>query len=223
MNKFLTVATAVAAMALTGVVSAQEIRITTEEGPPFNMMEGGKIVGSNTKIVEAMFAKAGVPYKIELMDWTPAYEAALNNKNTCVYSTYETPERKDKFEWVGPLTKDNLVLFALADSSVAIKTLADAKPFKIGGAKNYAGTLLLQKAGMTVDDSATTDGESLKKLANKTVDLWQSGSNSGLYLAEKQGVKVKPVFTLQEAVMSLACNKGTDPAVLAKLRAALPK
>ncbi|BBQ54171.1 hypothetical protein WP2S18C03_32520 [Aeromonas veronii] len=85
-----------------GAAQAAPLNVMTEDYPPFNMQgEGGKIVGLSTEVVEELFKRAGVEYKITLMPWKRAYEDTLSTPNTALYSTTRTPERETLFKWVG--------------------------------------------------------------------------------------------------------------------------
>jgi polar amino acid transport system substrate-binding protein len=207
---------------LAPVAAMADILVTTEEYPPFNMTQNGKVTGIATELVKSMFEKAGVAYKIEVLPWNRAYQTAQTQKDACVYSTTETPERKDLFQWVGPLLSNDWVLFAKADNATPLKSLDDTRGKVIGGYAGDAVAVYLEKGGYKVD-AAPRDELNIPKLAAGRIDYWASGSELGPYLAKTQGAAdlIKPVLTFNKTVMSLACNKDTDPAALAKLRAAL--
>lgn len=198
-----------------------DIKVTTEEYPPYNMTQNGVIVGLATDLVRAAFEKAEIGYTIESLPWQRAYQAALTAKDTCVYSTTQTEERLPLFEWVGPLAKNNWTLFARAESTLSLATLDDAKGLLIGGYQGDAVSIFLEKQGFRVE-AVSRDELNPAKLANGRIDLWATGSELGPFLAEQQGIKgLKPLLTFKESLLSMACNKNTDPATLAKLRAAL--
>jgi polar amino acid transport system substrate-binding protein len=209
-----------AGLALLAQPALADILVTTEEYPPFNMSDHGEITGTATALVKTMFEKAGIPYHIQSLPWQRAYNMALADKDTCVYSTTVTEERQTLFEWVGPLVHNNWVLFARADRAPPAN-LEAAKGQVIGGYNGDAITLFLQNQGYTVD-VAPRDDVNPSKLLNGRLDYWATGSELGAFEARAQGITgIKPVLTFKEAVMALACNKATDPVVLDKLRAAL--
>ena len=86
-------------------VTAQSaaLRLTTENSPPFNMMEGDKIVGRATDLVREMAERAKLTISIDMLPWARAYNMALKDADTCVFSTTRTPEREPLFQWVAPL------------------------------------------------------------------------------------------------------------------------
>lgn len=200
--------------------ASADVLVTTEEYPPFNMNSDGQIIGIATDLVRATFEKAAVPYKIEMYPWQRAYAMALENKDTCVYSTTETDERRDKFEWVGPMVSNDWVLFARADRAKPLLSLDDAGKNTIGGYTGDAIAVFLESKGFKVD-AAPRDELNPAKLVNGRIDYWATGLALGKFLADKQGINdIVPVLTFKKSVMSLACNKQTDSAVLAKLRSA---
>lgn len=93
---------------------------------------GGKIVGLSTEVVEELFKRAGVEYKLTLMPWKRAYEDTLGTPNTALYSTTRTPEREALFKWVGPLVNNNWVFFSSSTANITVKSLEDAKQYSVG-------------------------------------------------------------------------------------------
>ncbi|MBC9045182.1 ABC transporter substrate-binding protein, partial [Pseudomonas aeruginosa] len=70
--------------------------------------------------------------------WDRVYQQALSEPGYGVFSTARTPEREDKFKWVGPLAVNDWVLMARGDSSIHLNSLEDAARYRIGGYKNDA-------------------------------------------------------------------------------------
>ena len=104
-------------------VANGELTLTTENYPPFNMLDDdtGRIVGISTDIVRAVMTRAGQSYNMSFLPWQRAFNDALTKSNTCVFSTTETKERLPQFKWVGPLVSNNWILFGRADSKLDIK------------------------------------------------------------------------------------------------------
>lgn len=62
-------------------------QLVTEEDPPYNMRQNGRVVGISTdKLLEA-FQRAGVQPDINIMPWVRAHQSALTHSNHCVFST----------------------------------------------------------------------------------------------------------------------------------------
>lgn len=213
----------VTAAALIPVAFANgELTLTTENYPPFNMLDEdtGRIVGISTDIVRAVMTRAGQSYKMSFLPWQRAFNDALTKPDTCVFSTTETQERLPQFKWVGPLVTNNWILFGRADSKLVIDSLADAKKHVVGGYKGDAVALFLEAEGFE-QDLAAFDHLNPAKLAARRFDLWGTGEFLGPYLAARAGVPIKPLYTFKETVMSMACNKTMDARVIERLNQVL--
>lgn len=80
-----------------------EIRIVTEELPPYNMTQDGQITGMSTEVVQAVLKEVGMSAPIQSMPWARAYDIALNSENTLIYSITRTRQRENLFKWVGDI------------------------------------------------------------------------------------------------------------------------
>ena len=88
-------------------VSAQTLTLTTEDYPPFNIVDPktGVVTGVATEKVQEMMRRADQRYTITPFPWSRAFQMGQKVPNTCVFSTTRTPERENLFKWVGPLVK----------------------------------------------------------------------------------------------------------------------
>jgi polar amino acid transport system substrate-binding protein len=201
---------------------ARELLLTTENYPPFNMQEEGsqQIIGISTDIVRRLMVRAGINYSIKFLPWQRAYAMALDETDTCVFSTTLTEERRPLFKWVGPLVSNDWVFFGRPDSELAIDSIEDVRPYVIGGYKGDAVAVFLEQQGMELD-LASHDHVNPAKLAAGRFDIWATGNHLGPYLARQAGVEIKPLFTFKETVMGLACNQSVDDGLIAQLNALL--
>ncbi len=60
------------------VAAAGPVRVLTEEFPPYNYTEGGKITGLGTEVVEAVLQQLGLQGQFQSLPWARAYETASN-------------------------------------------------------------------------------------------------------------------------------------------------
>lgn len=201
--------------------AAMVITLITEDYPPFNTSQSGKISGISVDLLREAFRRAGVRYEIKMLPWQRAYHMAETQTDTCVFSTARTPEREAAFKWIGPLADNDWVLFARADSHISLASLDDAKPYTIGGyLGDAAGTYLAQR-GFKVFN-ADQDRLNVKMLASGRIDLWATGRLVGPYWAAAEGgPSLKPLLTFHEAKLFLACNASVPDQTVAQLNAAL--
>src|SRR5262245_9553181 len=75
----------------------------TEENPPLNYTEGGRITGYATDVVNEIGRRARVPVKLEVMPWSKAFVAAQAGRDTCVYATARLENRETLFQGGRPV------------------------------------------------------------------------------------------------------------------------
>ncbi len=123
---------------LTSAVYGQEIHVCTENWPPYNYESDGEIKGVSTMVVKAVLEEAGLAYKIDIYPWARAYDLALNQKNTLIYTIARTPEREKRFKWVGEITPaDSIVVYKLKKrDDIHIKSVEDLKHYTSAVVKN---------------------------------------------------------------------------------------
>jgi len=200
------------------VVQAAPLRVLTEDYPPFNMMgSAGRISGLSTEIVQELFHRAGLSYGIELLPWIRAFNLAVLEANTCLYSTTRTDAREHQFKWIGPLVENPWVLYARSDNPHVIQALEDARTFKIGGYTGDATSQYLIDRGFDVD-LANTDQLNVKKLLAGRIDFWATGKYLGAsLLAREKASHVRQVLTFNTSLLYLACNPAMADSLVQQL------
>ena len=101
--------------------------------------------------------RLGVNNKIKVYPWTRALKMVDKKKHTAIFSMLRTPERENKYKWVGPLTSMKLVFFKKNGSPITLKTREDAKKVaKVGVTKGVANYEMLSKQGFKNLDVITS-------------------------------------------------------------------
>ena len=206
---------------------ALALKLLTEENPPLNYTEGKKLTGMGTEVVQEMGKRAKMKLDFEVMAWNKAYEKAQADKETCLYSTARLPNRENAFKWVGPIAVNKWGLFALGGFKQEIKSLNDAKPFRIGGVARDAKTEFLKQWGVTniievADDKLNPGKLTLNRKEAQKIDLWITSVASAKQTAERAKVPgVKLVYLLREEESYLACSPRTSADTLKALAGAL--
>jgi polar amino acid transport system substrate-binding protein len=206
---------------------ASALKLLTEENPPLNYTEGKKLTGMGTEVVREMGKRAKVKLDFEVMAWNAAYEKAQADKETCLYSTARLANRENAFKWVGPIAVNKWGLFALGGFKPEIKSLNDAKPFRIGGVARDAKTEFLRQWGVTniveVDNDRLNPGKlTLNRKEAQKIDLWITSAATAKRVAERAKVPgIKLVYLVREEESFLACSPRTSAETLKALAAAL--
>lgn len=193
--------------------AGQALTLTTEDAPPFNMTDPrtGAISGVATDKVIELMRRAGEVYTLASYPWSRAYLMAQQDKDTCVFSTTRTPERESHFKWVGPLVRNDWVVYARADDTRHPATLTDLHPYILGVYRDDAVGVFLKEHGFTVD-VANNDAQNVQKLMLKRIDFWPTGELSGQYLIRQNGYRgqIVPLFTFNRTELYLACNPAIE-------------
>ena len=206
---------------------ASALKLLTEENPPLNYTENNKLTGMATEVIKEMSRRANVPVEFEVMVWADAYKRVQIDKETCLYSTARLENRELVFKWVGPIAVNKWGLFAKSSFSQPIKTLADVRPYRIGGVTRDAKTEYLKQNGITnifeVDDDKLNPPKlTIDRKQPQRIDLWVTSIAHAKEVAAQAKVPdVKLVLVVRKVDSYLACNPRTSEATLKLLSTAL--
>jgi len=213
-------------------LQATDIKMKTENYPPYNMDVDGKLTGLSVEILEAMLKQMGYSESIsnlELTSWSDAYTSAINNKNSMVFSTTRTKSREDLFKWVGPISKVTIGVVALKDKEISIKNVSDLNKYKIGTAKDDAGEILLLENGIDKKNFYRLDGTNslatlLYKMEREKIDMVAYDTRVAMYSIDLNGFEsddYEVIYTLAKKGLYFAFNKKTDDVIIKKWQKAL--
>lgn len=207
---------------------ATTLEAVTQDYPPMSFIEGERVTGFSTDILNAMAAHAGLHAHIAVLPWARAYQTALTQPDTLIYTITRIPEREELFSWIGPITPRRIFLFKLRErKDIQIKSFADVYPYKVGLVREMATSkIALQKKFLDENkvDYAPTPESNLKKLILGRVDLIVTLDWNAYYQARQLGYdagQIEPALLIDDTIdYYFALSKRSDPALLQKLRAA---
>lgn len=207
------------------------LRIVTEEFPPYNLTEQGKVTGFSTEVVEAVLKEVGVAAPIQSMPWARAYDTALNTENVLIYSITYTAAREKLFKWVGVVAPSDWHLFTLRGGSARPTSLADAQRFQVATVNEDAGEQFLASQGFVLGknlQSSTKYELNYEKLKRGRVDLWIANDLVAHHLVRQAGddpvkvlVRALPVPELGREGLFMAFSLKTPDATVARFRKGL--
>jgi polar amino acid transport system substrate-binding protein len=201
----------------------QSLTLLTEENPPFNFTEAGKLTGIATEIVLETVRRAGLPVKVEVLSWDEAYKRAQAQRETCLFATARLENRERLFAWIGPLANNFWGVYGKPDFSIPIRTLDDLKAWRIGGVLSDAKVEYLRENAVTnikvvTDDKLNPPRLMLPADNPNRIDLWITGLYASRDVARAAGVpNVKLVYVAREIPLYLACSPQTSVATLKSL------
>ncbi|MBU2710297.1 substrate-binding periplasmic protein [Zooshikella harenae] len=201
------------------------IRVVTEEFPPYNYTQDNKLVGLSTNIVQAVFKELKINPEIRVYPWVRAYQTALNEPNTLIFSIGRNHKRENLFNWIGVIAPAKSFLFRLPSrNDIVISTLQDAKPYLMGTFPESVREQYLIGNGFEKGVhlvSTYSYEKSFNLLVNKRIDLWAMNELVAYYIARKAGYDphktLKKTFFLKELSPEgyyMAFNKETDDTIV---------
>lgn len=232
MKKMCIILAAVVAL-FVGVVCAQAqnldgVTYLTEDYPPFNFDEGGKLKGISIDMLTAAFKQAGASKKtsdVQLVPWANGYDRVQKEPNICLFAMTRTEAREKLFKWAGPIAKVEIVVIG-RKGKIAAKSVADLKNYTIGVVREDVGQQLLVEGGYPADklDISPKSESLIKKLEAGRIDGIAYDKAVGFYMMKKSGLNTadyEPAYVLKSGEVFYAFSKGTDDAVVAAFQKAL--
>jgi polar amino acid transport system substrate-binding protein len=199
------------------------LTLLTEENPPFNYTESGKLTGIATDIVLETVRRSGLPMKIEVLHWDEAYKRAQAQRETCLFATARLENRERLFAWIGPLANNYWGVYGRSDFSIPVRKLDDLRTWRIGGVVSDAKVEYLRENAVTNIKTVAEDKQNPPRLLlpaddPKRIDLWITGLYAARDVARAAGVPdVKLVYVAREIPVYLACSPQTSVATLKAL------
>lgn len=209
--------------------AVKNLTYITEQFPPYNYQEGGKLQGISVDLLEKMCTNMSVNLNqsdIRLLSWTEGYQKTLKESNTVLFSTARLPQREHLFKWVGPIGPIRNVLLAKKDKILNISSAEDLKKYKIGAIKDDSAVQMLLDKGVKKEDLVleNTPSQIIKMLQNRSIDAWAYGDTAGIWLIQKSGanpIDFEVVYVIDQIDYYYAFNKETPDSIVQPFQQAL--
>jgi polar amino acid transport system substrate-binding protein len=183
-------------------IAPVKLRIYTEDSPPANYLDQGKLKGRSVEIVREILHRLKLPDNIQAVPWARGYSLALTQPNVALFSTTRLPQREKLFKWVGPLYSQTWGFYAKKDSPLKISSLAQAKTVsRIGTYYKDAKEQYLLANGFRNLVSTKKNLSNIRHLMDGSIDLWVSSDFNMPYLAKQAGInpdQLKLVFPFKK-------------------------
>lgn len=211
--------------------TAKPILVLTEHLPPYQIDNRSDVGGFATEVVKRTFENAGIPYLLEVQDWSRAYQRTLRQADTCIYSISKSTERTPLFQWVGELAYTETSFYSLKNRpDIRLTSLEDAKKLVTAVTKDDITHHYLLKHGfkegeqLYVLESVTNMLHVLE--GRKDIDLVLINDTILKYRALESGV---PMDILQKKLhvidlpldFHLACSHTTPKTLVSRLQKSL--
>lgn len=171
-------------------VRADTLKVLTEEFPPYNFTENGKITGFSTEVVQAALKEAKLQGEFQSVPWARAYETAQTTENVLIYSIGRTPQREKLFKWVGVIAPTQYYLFSLPQRKLKFERLEQAMSFQTATVNEDVGEQFLIAKGFVKGKNLQSSVKyelNYEKLKLARVDLWIMTELVAVHLARQAG------------------------------------
>jgi polar amino acid transport system substrate-binding protein len=206
---------------LTFAMEPNDIVYMTEQYPPYNFEESGKVKGIVADLVMEMMAKMGVDKPIKLVPWARGYQKVQTDRGTCLFSMTFTKEREPLFKWVGPVATTRVTLVKLKKNQmIKINDLDDVNKYKVGVIRSDIGEQLLINSGKVntaVIEPVDRTVLNIRKLAAGRIDLISYGDAPLKWEIKKNGFNIadfETVFKISEGRLFIAFHKETPDKII---------
>lgn len=196
--------------------AGEDLRLLTSEEPPTNYTLDGQVTGLTTDIVREMERRLAISLPIEVRPWARSYQEALSKPNIAIFTIRNTPEReKLGFEFVGPVTTRQTIVFKRVDTGRRINSIADIKTqgLTVGVMRGDWRAAYLKDQGVEVEENSTHDLTIKQLMGNRFPLFVLSDLELGMVMSTA-GVpidRVSPAVVVMETKGYIAFSKGTSP------------
>ncbi|OPY53127.1 MAG: Cache domain protein [Methanosaeta sp. PtaU1.Bin112] len=209
--------------------SASDLIYITEQFPPFNYQEDGKLQGISVDLLEMAWDRMDANLNrsvIQILPWKEGYQEALEKKNVALFSTARLSQREPLFKWAGTIGPIRNVLLAKKDKNISIISSEDLKNYKIGAINEDSAVRMLLDKGMTEEELVLekTSRSIIEMLQNDSIDAWAYGDVAGIWLIEKAGANpndFKAAYELGQTDYYYAFNRAVPDSTIHSFQAAI--
>ena len=207
---------------------AQTIQAVTEI-TPYTYVEGTKVAGTATEVVELTLQRAGLTdYTLRLYPWARAYDMALKEPGVLIFLIARTAARESQFRWTGEIMKIQYHLYRLKSRPLNITTLESAKAYTIGVMRDDVRQQYLRSKGFERLVVSAQPLDNFRKLLRGQVDLVPLTTGDAGLLCQQAPFDcagLERVLTLDEASAGLymAYSLQTPPDVVQRTQQAFDR
>lgn len=210
-------------------VGPDDITYMTEQYPPFNYEEGGKVTGISVDLLDAMLKEMGASKSskdFKVLPWAQGYKRVQDEPNTALFAMTLTDERKPLFKWVGPFIATNISVVGKKSAGLKINSPADLNNYTYGVIRDDIGMQMLATNGVqesNMDITSKMDAN-LKKLDRGRIDAVAYEQTSIMYQIKNAGMNTadyEVAYVLKEGGLYYAFHKSVPDSLIAEFQKAL--
>lgn len=201
-------------------LTAEPLRLFTEEYPPINFSENGEPAGLATEVVKEIMRRTGQSAPISVVPWARGYQEALTRANTGLFVAMRTREREQLFKWVGPITRNVTSFYALRRSFLSISRAEEAREYgEIAVPRDWYSHQRLLSDGFSNLTPVTGPAQVVSMLKRGRVKLMVLDNlsiNALLAQGDIQADEVQLLFNYMHSDSYIAFSQQTDDALISR-------
>ena len=101
--------------------------IVTEEWPPYNYTESGRVTGFATELVREIMSDLKVDHPIKSYPGARGHRMLDTMPNVLNFALFRTPERENKYQWIGPIANEAIYFYKRKGDSKIYQALEDLR------------------------------------------------------------------------------------------------
>jgi len=211
------------------VAAQPDVKVITEDWAPYNYEENGQLKGFSIEVVQAVMAELGEEYPIGVYPGARGDRMLDTMPNVMYFSLFRTPEREDKYKWIGPISEQAIYFYKHKDNPKTYRSIEDIK---------NAVKVTVPHKGLVADKVAELGIRNVIKLSSrehqfsllfsKRAELSVNTSPLGVayylkQLGQPTDLLVSTDVKLLEFPLYIACSKEIPDSVIERWQAALEK
>jgi len=210
------------------IISAKDLTYITEQYPPYNFQQDGKLQGISVDLLEKVWERMRVDLNrsvIEVMPWTEGYQRTMEENNAVLFTTFRLPEREQLFKWVGPVASGRDVLLVKRDN-ISIQNQEDWKKYRIGAITDDVAVQRLINKGAEIE-YLVIENESkpiIEMLEDGSIDAWAYNELAGIWLIQQSGANIseyKVAYVIDQGEGYYAFNNETSDSLVQSFQEAI--
>ena len=214
---------------ITRADQSPKLILVTEEWPPYNYQAGGAVTGFSADIVRAVMADLGEAHDIQIYPGARGHAMLDHLPNVMNFSLFRTPEREDKYKWVGPLSIERVYFYKHGEDGRIYQDLDDIRAAGLV-ISPHRGLIAeqLQALGLENVEQVVDQERQIERLINRRADLMVGLAPLGMsHYLHRMGEEVTALrrtrVKLVEYPLYIACSRMMPDQVVARWQGALDR
>lgn len=202
-------------------VLAEQVVFLTDDYPPYDYLQDGKVVGIGADLVRMVCAELDITPDIRMQTWQTAMRSVTEGHADAIFYLYKTPQReKILFFPDEPLALPKSVIWSRKDNATRITALSDLKNRVVGLIDGYTYSPEFDSNTEIIKKPFKDVRALVNQLHSGRIEFAAAAEMPFLYLSKQEKLgdtfQVAMVITHSPVYVAFSKAKGEKGAVLAE-------